>query len=312
MEDQRRVRNRRSESQEASRTRRVAARGVEEVHMPRTAAEREVQSSDLAVRTQTGFIYVALAIILTLASGPSMVILLCVLAGISSGELFYMLRSDAKMPNAVLGIVAAVLYPVVVWLWGMEGAMALTLVFLFALLCWYVFSLKVRISDVGISLFGALYCGMMLSSFIPVRYALGGFWGGLLVVLIFAGVWLNDAMAYLVGSRFGRHKMAPKISPKKSWEGFAAGLFASVVVWCFMTLVPGVTMGIPKAILFGILCGLAGVLGDLAESRIKRNTGVKDSGNIMPGHGGLLDRNDSMFAVAVVSAVLLLGTGCLG
>jgi len=78
-----------------------------------------------------------------------------------------------------------------------------------------------------------------------------------------------------------------------------------------MTLIPGVTMSIPQALMFGLISGLMGVLGDLAESRIKRNSGFKDSGTIMPGHGGLLDRCDSLFLVAVTSAILLLGFGCI-
>ena len=133
----------------------------------------------------------------------------------------------------------------------------------------------------------------------------------MLVLGILLSVWANDSFAYLVGSKFGKHKLAPRTSPKKSWEGFFAGLAGSAVFWCLMTLVPGVTMSIPQAILFGLASGLMGVLGDLAESRIKRNSGFKDSGTIMPGHGGLLDRCDSLFLVAVTSAILLVAGGCI-
>ena len=146
---------------------------------------------------------------------------------------------------------------------------------------------------------------------IVVREALPAPWGGVLVLGILLSVWANDSFAYLVGSKFGKHKLAPRTSPKKSWEGFFAGLAGSAVFWCLMTLVPGVTMSIPQAILFGLASGLMGVLGDLAESRIKRNSGFKDSGTIMPGHGGLLDRCDSLFLVAVTSAILLVAGGCI-
>ena len=78
-----------------------------------------------------------------------------------------------------------------------------------------------------------------------------------------------------------------------------------------MTLVPGVTMSIPQAIIFGIVCGAAGVVGDLSESRIKRSVGVKDSGTIMPGHGGLMDRCDSLFFSSVVALILLVAGGCI-
>ena len=150
---------------------------------------------------------------------------------------------------------------------------------------------------------GLVFCGICNLLF--------GFSSSVLALGIFLSVWANDSFAYLVGSKFGKHKLAPRTSPKKSWEGFIAGLVGSAAFWCLMTLIPGVTMSIPQAMAFGLISGLMGVLGDLAESRIKRNSGFKDSGTIMPGHGGLLDRCDSLFLVAVTSAILLLGFGCI-
>ncbi len=164
--------------------------------------------------------------------------------------------------------------------------------------------------DVAVSFFGAAYCGCCSRASSSCAGAASP-WGGVLVLRLLVSVWANDSFAYLVGSKFGKHKLAPRTSPKKSWEGFFAGLAGSAVFWCLMTLVPGVTMSIPQAILFGLASGLMGVLGDLAESRIKRNSGFKDSGTIMPGHGGLLDRCDSLFLVAVTSAILLVAGGCI-
>lgn len=279
--------------------------------LTRKTPSRLKNPTELQVRLRTGVVYVSLSIILALISDATLVLLLCVLAGICAGEFFYILRSDDKLPNELLGIIASVAYPVCYWLWGMGGVIADTGIFLIALLVWYVFWQRARIVDVAVSFFGALYTGFLLSSLIIVRQGLGGFWGGMLVVGIFASVWINDGFAYLFGSRFGKHKMAPRISPKKSWEGFAAGLVGSVLTWCLMTLIPGLNMPMWMAVLFGLLCGLAGVLGDLAESRIKRNSGVKDSGTIMPGHGGLLDRSDSMFLAAAVACALLLLGGCI-
>lgn len=273
--------------------------------------EKLKHPSDIQVRFRTGFVYVSISLLFTLASEVSTVLLLCVLAGVSAGELFYMLRSDAKLPNELLGIVAAVCYPISVWQFGLQGALVVTSVFLVALLVWYVFWMRARIGDVGVSFFGAAYTGLLLSGLIIARMAVPGIWGGVLVCGIYFSVWANDSFAYLVGSKLGKHKMAPRISPKKSWEGFFGGLAGSVLIWCLMTLIPGVSMNIPQAVAFGILCGLFGVLGDLAESRIKRNSGVKDSGTIMPGHGGLLDRCDSLFLASVVSVVLLLSGGCI-
>jgi phosphatidate cytidylyltransferase len=124
----------------------------------------------------------------------------------------------------------------------------------------------------------------------------GAWW--LLVTLL--GVWGFDAAAFFAGRYFGRHKLAPEISPAKTWEGVLGGFVLSIVAALLFTVLP---LGVPwyLAIVLGILLGIAAVLGDLAESLIKRQTHVKDSGQIMPGHGGMLDRVDSLlFAVIVV------------
>ena len=267
--------------------------------------------TNFQVRFRTGLIYIAVSVICVLASEWTTLALLVATAGISAGEFYYMLRSDAKLPNEMLGIIAAMLYPVSVFFLGLNGALYVSLALLLALIVWYVFWMRARVPDVGVSFFGAAYTGLLLSGIVVVRGALPDPWGGVLVLGIFLSVWANDSFAYLVGSKFGKHKLAPRTSPKKSWEGFLAGLVASMLFWWGMSFIPGVTMSVFQALAFGLISGLMGVLGDLAESRIKRNSGFKDSGTIMPGHGGLLDRCDSLFLVAVTSAILLVGGGCI-
>lgn len=267
--------------------------------------------SGLQVRFRTGIIYTALTIVCVLAGNIPMLLMLMVVAGICAGEFYYMLRQDAKLPNEMLGIIAAVLYPPSVYFGGLAGAVIVSLALLLALLVWYVFWLRARIPDVGVSFFGAAYTGLLLCGLVVIRQSLEAPWGGVVVLLLFLSVWANDAFAYLVGSKIGKHKLAPRTSPKKSWEGFFAGLVGSVVFWCAIAFVPGVSMPIPLAIVFGVICGLMEVLGDLAESRIKRNSGFKDSGTIMPGHGGLLDRCDSLFLASITASILLIVGGCI-
>ncbi len=273
--------------------------------------EKLKNPTSLQVRFRTGFVYTAITIACVVAGNIPTVVMLSVVAGISVGEFYYMLRSDAKLPNEMLGIIAAVLYPVSVYALGMTGAALVSLALLLALLVWYVFWTRARIPDVAVSFFGAAYTGLLLCGIVMVRTSLPDPWGGILTLGLFVSVWANDAFAYLVGSKFGKHKLAPRTSPNKSWEGFVAGLVASMLVWLGMSYIPGVAMGIPQALAFGLICGLMGVLGDLAESRIKRNSGFKDSGTIMPGHGGLLDRSDSLFLVSITAAILLIGGGCI-
>ncbi len=158
----------------------------------------------------------------------------------------------------------------------------------------------------------ALYLGWPMSYFLVIRgYESGiihltgyigvflppGAWWLLLTLL---GVWGFDASAFFVGRYFGRHKLAPTISPAKTWEGVLGGMILSITASLVLTVVP---LGVPwyLAVVLGILIGAAGTMGDLAESLIKRQTHVKDSGQIIPGHGGILDRVDSLlFAVIVV------------
>src|SRR5207302_6651806 len=113
--------------------------------------------------------------------------------------------------------------------------------------------------------------------------------------------WAGDAGAYYVGRKFGRHKMAPRVSPQKSWEGAAASLVTSVLLagWYLHRFVPVVSL--PAAMALTALANAAGQLGDLAESAMKRGAHVKDSGGLLPGHGGFLDRADStLFALPVI------------
>jgi phosphatidate cytidylyltransferase len=113
--------------------------------------------------------------------------------------------------------------------------------------------------------------------------------------------WVADSAAYYVGRKLGRHKLAPRVSPGKSWEGAVASLVASILFAAiYLTrLIPSVAIG--PAILLGAAGNIAGQIGDLAESALKRGAGVKDSGNMLPGHGGWLDRVDSvLFAMPVI------------
>ena len=160
-------------------------------------------------------------------------------------------------------------------------------------------------------LYGPQGTGLLLCGLVVIQQALPYPWGSIVVLLLFLSVWANDSFAYLVGSKFGKHKLAPRTSPKKSWEGFLAGIVGSAAFWVAIAFVPGVQLPVWLAVLFGVVCALAEVLGDLVESRIKRNSGFKDSGTIMPGHGGLLDRCDSLFLASAVAAILLVGFGCI-
>lgn len=122
--------------------------------------------------------------------------------------------------------------------------------------------------------------------------------GAEIVLMGFVAIWTNDTGAYLVGSTLGRHKLFPSVSPNKSWEGFYGGVVASSVVCYLFVQFGNVPYICPiQAVGIGLLISLFATWGDLFESLLKRQAGVKDSGNILPGHGGILDRIDSVLFV---------------
>lgn len=121
-----------------------------------------------------------------------------------------------------------------------------------------------------------------------------------ILLAVFLVVWTGDSAAYFVGKRFGRHKIAPSISPGKSWEGLAGSVIASALMAAYL----GAVAPLPHAML-GAAFACLGLGGDLFESALKRHAGVKDSGQFMPGHGGLFDRVDALLPCAIVAAVAL-------
>lgn len=122
--------------------------------------------------------------------------------------------------------------------------------------------------------------------------------GGALVLALFGSVWACDSVAYFIGMSIGKHKIFPRVSPKKSWEGSIAGAIGAVAAfWGFSTIwMPDMT--ITTIVVIGLIIGVGGQIGDFAESWLKRDAVIKDSSSILPGHGGVLDRFDSMLFVA--------------
>lgn len=160
---------------------------------------------------------------------------------------------------------------------------------------WYVFHarLPTRLEAWGLTFLAALYVGFLGSHFVALRAMDNGFWW---LALGVATVWISDTGAYLVGRLWGSRRMAPHISPRKTWEGAVAGLLAALAAGLLLSWPAGVATVHGLAI--GAIVGVVSPLGDLAISVIKRQVGVKDSSNLIPGHGGMLDRLDSLLFAA--------------
>lgn len=165
------------------------------------------------------------------------------------------------------------------------------------------------LQNLAISFFGLIYIPMSLSLFFQLRnFMLNSFfinWAFSIPLVLIASIWINDTMAYIVGSFIGKTPLS-SISPNKTWEGTIAGIILSVLI---VTKVLGIWVPIQEKYIFmiSLVASVAGTFGDLFESKIKRLAGVKDSGRMMPGHGGFLDRFDSiLFAVPFVWLLLQL------
>ena len=166
---------------------------------------------------------------------------------------------------------------------------------------------KSNLQNVAISFFGLIYIPMCLSLMFQLRnFMVNTFfinWAFSIPLLLIATIWINDTMAYIVGSFIGKRPLS-SVSPNKTWEGTIAGIVISVL---FVSKVLGIWIPIQEKYIFLIstVAAIAGTFGDLFESKLKRLAGVKDSGTMMPGHGGFLDRFDSiLFAVPFVWLVL--------
>lgn len=179
--------------------------------------------------------------------------------------------------------------------------------------------------NLSVTIFGLLYIPFFLGTFIGIRELFVPFdfpvsrffadpesltnpfvrdeiyrWGGYTIISILAIIWICDTAAFYIGSAFGRHKLFPRVSPNKSWEGSVAGFVGAVISAILFKIFLLDYLLVGSAVIIGIIIGSIGQLGDLVESLLKRDTGVKDSSDIIPGHGGVLDRFDSLILTSPI------------
>ena len=205
------------------------------------------------------------------------VVMLC--AGLALSMFF----DTANSGNALLLLVASIA--------------ALVLIVPLMFICELYRKSATPIANIATSLLGALYVAlpMALLIVIPMLWG-GGEWNPWIMILYIFIIWANDVFAYLVGITLGRHRLFERISPKKSWEGFFGGLLGAMAMgWVAATILGA---SVPMWIGLALVAAISGVFGDLVESLMKRSVDIKDSGNIIPGHGGWLDRFDALILSA--------------
>lgn len=235
------------------------------------------------------------------------------LAGAEYALLFRRHGLRPSLPLIVVGVVALTLDRFVAEL---EHAPLLLTVLCLASMVWHLVDFERGAprsgTDFGVTLGGILYLGWIGAYLVSLRrLPLGEWW--LLVAL--PSVWLADTVAYFVGRKYGRHRLSPRLSPKKSWEGYLAGVIGGAAAGAGLAAIwrvgagPATVLNPATGLIVGMLVSVLAPLGDLGESMIKREIGVKDSGTLFPGHGGAFDRLDSWLWAGVLGyyAALWLG-----
>ena len=276
-------------------------------------------ASELTKRVAVAVVAIPVLIGLVWLGGAFLAVTMAISAMIVSYEFYRLAISAGSEPLWGHGVILSALVPLLVYarflgLWTPP----VTVVMLVVLELLTV-ALGVRGSSgkplevVGITMLGVFYTGGMLSFVYALRYheyAVGATAGTALVALPMVLTWATDGGAFFVGRRMGKHKLMPAVSPGKTIEGAVGGLLFAVVVGVLygrFVLPPFAQLAIPfwSAIAFGTLVSVAAQVGDLVESMLKREAGVKDSSQLIPGHGGLLDRADSLLFTLPVGFALL-------
>ena len=233
------------------------------------------------------------------SGGPVFLLMLVVMFVIAAREYIRMFSASQRPARwlIIVGaplLVAARAFPILLTSGGLLTALIL------AALVWHLVDFErgapASATDFVVSLGGILYLGWLGGFFFDIRHLPDGLWWTLMTL---GALWSSDTGAYAVGRALGRRKLSPRLSPKKTWEGFAGGIVVGAL--CSALLAPFWQIGAgpnslvswQTGLLIGAIVGLVGPLGDLGISMLKRQTGVKDAGDLIAGHGGVLDRIDS-------------------
>lgn len=264
----------------------------------------------MLTRAITGVFFVAVLLAALFLGRFVFTVFFSLIALLSLAEFYTIVKSKEVKPNAFLGLLAAAVLISLYGLFYLEYIPLNKVLISLALVpCIFIASLyqnsKQPFHDISYSLLGVLYAAVPFLFFIGLGFISGSYQFeiplGFLLLL-----WTNDTGAYLSGRSLGKHKLFERISPNKTWEGFVGGVLLAVIVGFILAQYFEV-LNRTQWVVSAVIIGAFGTLGDLVESMLKRSLGVKDSGTILPGHGGFLDRFDGLlFAAPLVYLFLHL------
>ena len=267
---------------------------------------------ELLTRTVSGAVVVALIVASILLSPLAYAVLMLFVVSIGTFELCRMSGVIGALEWLVSELIAVAAYVTgAAFALGYAPACVLWLLLPLSMMPFLLalFSKGITFADVASSVYAALFYLALPAVLMLLMYrgdVVGGFCAEPLLLVVYVMLWTNDTFAYLTGSLVGRHKLFPRISPGKTVEGCIGGLAFTVAAICvYSHFTPSLPMA--KAVVMALIAVVTGTLGDLCESMLKRQAGVKDSGRLIPGHGGILDRFDSvMFATIFIFTYLVL------
>ncbi len=262
--------------------------------------------SNLATRVLVAVIAIPVILAASYFGGPYFFLFTTALIIISTNEFYFLAKKRNLDPSAVPGIASAGVLNAIAYSFGLEALLEV-LILIVALVLLYELSKKRTegvagtFENVGSTLAGIVYIGLFGSmlTVIRQRYGLETIFpdeksAGLFVAAVFVTIWICDSAAYFVGISVGKHKMSKFVSPNKTWEGAAAGFVFAVATAMTAKYVFLHSLSLSLALGTGIVVGVIGQAGDFVESMFKRDAGVKDSSDMIPGHGGVFDRFDSL------------------
>ena len=268
--------------------------------------------SELSKRILIAVFGIPLILLLTYLGNWYFFILILIISSLAQWEFYNIQKNKDISPQIVMGLAGGILLLTCIQIKNYTFAASSILLILLIILTAEMFRKYKNVStNIGVTILGILYIPLLLGfllflrSFFDKKFTDFNNPGFTFILFLFAAIWICDTFAYFFGKKYGKHKLFKKVSPNKTIEGAVAGLVGSTAVFIIANVSGLLPYSIHSAILLGMIIGIAGQVGDLIESWFKRDAGVKDSSDILPGHGGILDRFDSLLFISPVIFILI-------
>ncbi len=236
---------------------------------------------------------------------------MALVVGLAAFEFARLFRQEGRRPSMPILVSGGAGLVLARQAWGFDQTAVLLAIVALVAMTWHLVDYERGAphsgTDFGLTVGGVTYLGIIGAYLVSLRNLEAGLWW---LLISLPAVWIGDSAAYFVGRAYGRHKMAPRLSPKKSWEGYAAGVIAAGIAGAALAAAfgrwagPDLPITPSDGLILGLALGVITPLGDLGISMMKREFQVKDTGSLLPGHGGVLDRIDSWLWAGVLGYYL--------